>query len=80
MKKKANLCKKYLSVRNKKYLKWCICNMIKWEKLKPFENIIHIHRTKDTVFPIKNAIKIKEGTHTMILTKAKKYHKLFTKI
>ena len=83
LKKKADLYKKYLYVRSKESLKWSIYNIIKWEQIKPIENIIHIHGSADTVFPIKNiknAIEIKEGTHIMILTKAKKISKIIDKI
>jgi len=75
LKKRANLYKKYLSVRNKEYLQWSIASIIKWEQTKIAENTVHIHGTNDAVFPlknIKNAIKIEGGTHIMILTKAKK--------
>ncbi|MGY0408386.1 MAG: alpha/beta hydrolase [Polaribacter sp.] len=75
LKKKAEIYQKYLSERNEKYLKWSIHNILKWNTIKPVENIIHIHGTKDRVFPIKyikNAIEIKDGTHSIILTKAKK--------
>lgn len=83
LKKKADLYKKYLYVRSKESLKWSIYNIIKWEQIKPIENIIHIHGSADSVFPIKNiknAIEIKEGTHIMILTKAKKISKIIDKI
>jgi esterase/lipase len=83
LKKKAALYKEYLYVRNKESLKWSIYNIIKWEQTKPIENIIHIHGTTDTVFPIKNiknAIEIKGGTHIMILTKAKKISKIINEI
>jgi esterase/lipase len=83
LKKKADLYKKYLYVRSKESLKWSIYTIIKWEQIKPIENIIHIHGSADTVFPIKNiknAIEIKEGTHIMILTKAKKISKIIDKI
>lgn len=83
LKRKADLYKKYLSVRNKTYLKWSIYNVINWKQLKPIENIIHIHGTKDTVFPIKNiknAIEIKEGSHIMILTRAKKISKIIDEV
>ena len=79
LKKKADLYKKYLYVRTKESLKWSIYSIIKWEQIKPIENIIHIHGSADIVFPIKNiknAIEIKEGTHIMILTKAKKISKI----
>lgn len=79
LKKKAKIYKKYLSVRSKTYLNWSIYNVLKWEQKKSLEEIIHIHGTKDTVFPIKNinkSIEIKGGTHIMILTKAKKISKI----
>jgi hypothetical protein len=79
LKKKANLYKKYLYVRSKESLKWSIYTIIKWEQIKPTENITHIHGDADMVFPIKNienAIKIKNGTHAMILTKAKEISKI----
>jgi esterase/lipase len=83
LKKKANLYKKYLYVRNKESLKWSIYTIIKWEQKKPIENIIHIHGTADKVFPIKNIknpIKIEDGTHIMILTKAKKISEIIDTI
>lgn len=83
LKIKADLYKKYLSVRDKIYLKWAIFNVLKWQQIKPLENIVHIHGTKDTVFPIKNiknAIEIKGGTHAMILTKAKKIAKIIDNV
>ena len=75
LKKRADLYKKYLSVRSKEYLQWSIATIIKWQQTKPIINIVHIHGTNDAVFPIKNiqnTIKIKGGTHIMVLTKAKK--------
>ncbi len=75
LKKRADLYKKYLSVRSKEYLQWSIATIIKWQQTKPIINIVHIHGTNDAVFPIKNiqnTIKITGGTHIMVLTKAKK--------
>ncbi|WP_435415201.1 alpha/beta hydrolase [Polaribacter aestuariivivens] len=83
LKKKAEIYKKYLSVRGEKYLKWSIYNVLKWEQINPVKNIVHIHGTKDNVFPlkhIKNAIEIKGGTHIMILTKAKKISKIIDEV
>lgn len=74
LQRKATTYKKYLSVRDKNYLKWSINCIINWEEKKQAKNVIHIHGTKDTVFPIKNihnAIAIQKGTHSMILTHAK---------
>lgn len=74
LQKKARDYKKYLSVRNESYLKWSIKNVLKWEQNEHSKNLIHIHGTDDSVFPIKhikNAILIEGGTHAMILNKAK---------
>ena len=79
LKKRAEIYKKYLSVRSKTYLNWSINSILNWKQEKPQNNIIHIHGTSDHVFPIKyihNAIEIKGGTHVMILTKAKKISKI----
>jgi pimeloyl-ACP methyl ester carboxylesterase len=83
LKKRADLYKKYLSIRSKEYLHWSIASIIKWEQTKSIENTVHIHGTNDAVFPIKNiknVIKIEGGTHIMILTKAKKISKLIDTI
>jgi esterase/lipase len=83
LKKRADLYKKYLSVRNKKYLQWSIASIINWEQRTPLKKIVHIHGTNDAIFPIKNikeAIKIEGGTHIMVLTKAKKISKVIDAI
>lgn len=79
LQKRARLYKKYLSVRNNKYLKWSIHNVLHWQQKEPLENITHIHGNNDHVFPIKNikeSIIIESGTHIMILNKAKKISKI----
>ncbi len=83
IKKRIELYKVYLSERNRKYLKWAIKNVVCWKQEKPLKNTVHIHGNKDLVFPIKN-IKdcqiIDEGTHIMILTKAKKIKDIITNL
>ena len=79
LKKRADLYKKYLSIRSKEYLQWSIASIIKWQQTIPIKNIVHIHGTNDAVFPIKNiqnTIQVKGGTHIMVLTKAKKISKI----
>lgn len=74
LKKKAELYKMYLSVRNSNYMKWAIHKVLHWQQDIPPENIIHIQGTEDHVFPskhIKNFIPVEKGTHIMILIKAK---------
>jgi len=72
--KRTELLKKYLSVTDKAYLNWSIATILNWKQEKPIPNIIHIHGSKDEVFPLENikkCIVIKNGTHAMILTKSK---------
>ncbi|MEO9569970.1 MAG: alpha/beta hydrolase [Polaribacter sp.] len=83
LKKRADIYKKYLSVRNQLYLNWSIRNVIKWKQDKKTDNIVHLHGIKDNVFPIKNiknCIKIENANHVMIITKAKKISKIIDKI
>lgn len=82
LKKRAEIYKKYLSVRGKTYLNWSISSVLNWKQETPLKDIVHIHGTNDHVFPIKhinNAIEIKGGTHVMILTKAKQISKIIDK-
>jgi len=78
-KKRVNLYKEYLSVRNEQYLAWAIYNVLHWDQIHPMEKILHIHGNDDHVFPIKhikNCITIDKGTHVMILNKAKSISKI----
>lgn len=80
-KKRIHLYKEYLSIRNELYIAWAIYNLLHWQRTKPNENILHIHGNDDRVFPIKhikNCIPIKNGTHVMILNKAKSISKIIT--
>lgn len=72
--KRLELYKKYLSVNDSVYLSWAIKNMVNWNQEKYNPDIIHIHGDNDMVFPVKNIsdfIRIKEGTHIMIINKYK---------
>ena len=74
IKRKLELYNKYLAVRNKVYLDWAVYNVLHWRIENAITNVIHIHGSKDEVFPakyIKNSILIEGGTHAMIITKAK---------
>ena len=73
-KKRVNLYKEYLSIRDENYMTWAIYNVLFWQQTTPLENILHIHGIDDSIFPIKyikNCVSIKNGTHVMILNKAK---------
>jgi pimeloyl-ACP methyl ester carboxylesterase len=66
------LYQKYLAMRDKKYLRWAIENVVLWDREKPDENVIHIHGDKDEIFPAKyinGYIPVKGGTHIMIINK-----------
>jgi len=81
--KRVKLYKEYLSVRNETYLTWAIYNVLNWQQDKPIKNSIHIHGSEDHVFPIKyieNCISIENGTHIMILNKAKSISKIITEL
>lgn len=74
LKKRAELYKMYLSVRNADYMQWAIYNVLHWKQEKPIKNITHIHGLDDNVFPVKyidDFIAVEKANHAMILTKAK---------
>ena len=78
-KKRVDIYNKYLSVRDEKYLKWAIANVLNWNQTETLSNIIHIHGLSDEVFPskhLKNFIPIENGTHVMILNKANSISKI----
>lgn len=82
LKRKAELYKMYLSVRNPEYLKWAIYNVLHWKQEVPPSNLLHIHGTDDPVFPhkhIQNFVAIEDGKHEMILTKAKAISEIIRK-
>lgn len=73
-KKRIDLYKKYLAMRDEIYLPWAIYNVLHWKQTNKNEHIIHIHGNNDNIFPIKNiknCIIVEGGTHVMILNKAK---------
>ncbi len=83
IKQRLDLYKKFLSVRDKKYLDWAIEKIILWDRTEIEKNVIHIHGDADEVFPIKNiekCIVVKGGTHIMILSKFKWFNANLPKI
>ncbi len=70
--KKIDLYRKYLSIRDIRYLQWAVEKVVLWDRTEPDKNVIHIHGDADEVFPIRyitDCIVVKGGTHIMILTK-----------
>ncbi|TDS64299.1 alpha/beta hydrolase [Myroides indicus] len=76
--KRLALYDKYLSLRNKKYINWCVREILNWKRNQPLQGVIHIQGSKDIVFPLKFStpdIVIKGGTHAMILVRYKWFNK-----
>ena len=73
LKDKISLYQKYLSERDPDYLRWAIDALVHWKQNVTFQNSIHIHGDKDTVFPTKNLeppVHFVDGGHAIILTQA----------
>jgi pimeloyl-ACP methyl ester carboxylesterase len=82
-KKRVDLYKKYLTMRDEIYLPWAVYNVLYWQQEDPLPKIVHIHGNNDGVFPIKhisNCTVVEGGTHVMILNKAKQISKLLIAI
>lgn len=72
MKQRLKLYEQFLFMRNKEYLDWAIEQVVCWQRVTRDPNVIHIHGDADEVFPVKNIkhfIKVKGGTHIMILNR-----------
>ncbi len=57
--------------------------MLHWQQKETLPYVHHIHGNKDEIFPIKNisnCIEINNGTHIMILNKAKIVSKIIKNI
>lgn len=83
LKRRMQLYKKYLSMRDEIYLPWSINAIINWQRTETDPEVVHIHGTSDLIFPIKNikdAIQIEGGTHIMIIDKAKKISAILQEI
>lgn len=72
LKGRKGLYKKFLSVRDKLYLEWSIEQVVLWDRAEPDPDVIHIHGSKNEVFPIKyipNCIVVEGGTHIMVINR-----------
>ncbi len=72
--KRLALYEEYLSLRDKYYIDWSIDQIVNWKQSYCPDCMVHIHGEKDNVFPIgniKDCIPVKNGTHTMIIHRAK---------
>ncbi len=61
---------------------WAVDQVIHWKNEDVSDNLIHIHGTRDRIFPhfyIKDAVWIKGGTHFMVVNRAKEISKIIKK-
>jgi len=75
VRRKAELYNRYMSVRDENYLNWAIKTILHWKEEQNIAEAVHIHGTRDEIFPIKyirDCIPVEGGTHAMIITKAKR--------
>ena len=78
-----SLYKKFLSVRDIRYLDWAVEQIMLWDRIVMDKSVFHIHGDADDVFPIKNiqnCIVVKGGTHIMIWSKFKWFNEKLPKI
>jgi len=83
VKERLPLYKKYMTVRDKKYLDWAVARVLFWDRIKPDENVVHIQGDHDEIFPIKyikGCVVVKSGTHVMILTRYKWFNENLPKL
>ena len=56
------------------FLYWCVNAIVNWEGAADYrQDIIHLHGTKDAMFPLKNirnVVPVAGGTHNMLLTRS----------
>lgn len=72
LKQRIKLYQIFLERDEKEYLVWAIESILNWDSKDINTKIIHIHGTKDEVFPfenIKDCIKVVGGTHIMIINR-----------
>ena len=84
-KKHKELYRKYLSFNNPTYLSWAFKTILNWENRNTISPLIHIHGSKDSVFPIKHIktkglITVESGTHIMIMKRYKWFNENLPKL
>lgn len=68
-----DLLKNVILETNPRLVKWAIDKIVNWNNTIIPNDVLHIHGLKDRLFPfknIKNAIKVDNGTHFMIVNKS----------
>ena len=78
VKNRMALYQKYLSMNDRRYIRWAVKEMVCWDQEEASPEVIHIHGDKDPVFPIKyikDPIVVPGGTHIMVITKFRWFNK-----
>ena len=78
VKNRMALYQKYLSMNDRRYIRWAVQEMVCWDQKEPQSKVIHIHGNQDRVFPIKyitNPIVVSGGTHIMVITMYRWFNK-----
>ncbi|MGN6802842.1 MAG: alpha/beta hydrolase [Ginsengibacter sp.] len=77
------LLKHYRQNLNLQYSNWAIDQVVNWQNKWIPPNFIHIHGTKDHIFPIRYIIKpnyiIKDGGHLLLMNNATEVNEIFKK-
>jgi pimeloyl-ACP methyl ester carboxylesterase len=64
------------------FMKWAIDEIMRWDNKSTDHNLTHIHGDNDRIFPIKkikNAIRINDGGHFMIVNRTKELAEIIEK-
>jgi hypothetical protein len=67
---------------NPYFIKWSMNKVINWNNKEHPTHVIHIHGTKDLIFPfrlIDNPVPVKNGSHIMITTFSEEINKILKK-
>lgn len=81
--KEKELFDEMLDGKDPLFLKRTIDMIVKWDRLTPIDNIIHIHGDADNTIPLKHVKAdyiIKGGSHMMALTKGREVSDLINEI
>jgi esterase/lipase len=78
-----NLLKTIIHNSDEKFDAWAVDKIVNWNNVQLPPNVVHIHGTADNLLPykyVKADYTIKDGTHLMVLTKAKEVSALLNNL
>ncbi len=81
--RRVQMYERYMGVRQHSYIDWALDAILRWERCEADEDVVHIHGDRDLVFPasnLKRYIRVKGGTHVMILNKSRFINEWLPKI